>query len=152
MMRANLYEQRTLWKLTKSSLTRQSTGYSGLKWTETQFVLQGSVQTLFSLWRNGPYMGLSHLTVEVSRSHTDMSSSVGLIWMRDQPFTETSTWTTRNIHKTQTAVPPTWFEPAIPASECPPCSASVQSIDTKLNQNLLRNLADEACRQMKLSL
>jgi len=31
------------------------------------------------------------LTVEVLRSHSDTSHSVGLLWMTDQPDTETST-------------------------------------------------------------
>jgi len=30
--------------------------------------------------------------IEVSRSHSDTPHSVGLLWTRDQPVAETSTW------------------------------------------------------------
>jgi len=81
------------------------------------------------------YSGLGRLTVEVLRSHTDTSSSVGIIWMRDQPFTETSTWTTHNIHKIRTPTPQKGFEPVIPASEWPPGSASVQTYQYQMESN-----------------
>ena len=34
-------------------------------------------------------MGLGHLTVESSRSHSDTPHSVGLLWTSDQPDTQT---------------------------------------------------------------
>jgi hypothetical protein len=37
-------------------------------------------------------VGLSLLIVEVSRSHSDITNSVGLLWMSDRPIAETSTW------------------------------------------------------------
>jgi hypothetical protein len=47
-------------------------------------------------------LGLSLLTVEVSKSHSDTARSVGRLWESDQPDTETSTWQhttlTRNRH------------------------------------------------------
>ena len=43
-------------------------------------------------------VGLRLLTVEVSRSQSDTPQSVGLLWTRDQPVAETSTWQ----HKTFT--------------------------------------------------
>ena len=38
-----------------------------------------------------PVMGQGVLIMEVSRSHSDTPQSVGLLWMSDQPDTETST-------------------------------------------------------------
>jgi hypothetical protein len=37
-------------------------------------------------------VGLGLPIVEVSRSHSDTSQSVGLLWTRDRPVAETSTW------------------------------------------------------------
>jgi hypothetical protein len=39
--------------------------------------------------------------------------------MRDRPITETSLWTTQNIHNRQTAMRPVGFETAILANERP---------------------------------
>jgi len=39
-----------------------------------------------------PQVGQSLLIVEASWSHSDTQHSVGLLWMSDQPITETSTW------------------------------------------------------------
>ena len=122
-------------KSIKSSVTRQSTGCKGLKQTKTQFALKGSMQTfLFPPWRNSPaWTPATSLVRFRDRTQLDASSLVGLIWMRDQAFTETPTWTTHNIHKIQTSVPPTGFEPAIPASEWPPGSASVQTYQYEMD-------------------
>jgi len=38
------------------------------------------------------HSGLGRLPVEVSRSHTHASHSLELLWTRDRPFAETSTW------------------------------------------------------------
>jgi hypothetical protein len=51
-------------------------------------------------------------------THSDTPHSVGLLWTRDRPVTEASTWQ-HNIHKRQTSIPTARFEPAIPASERP---------------------------------
>ena len=48
----------------------------------------------------------------------DPPLSVGLLWMRDRPFAETSIFT-NNVHKSETSTPPTGFEPAISAKEPP---------------------------------
>jgi hypothetical protein len=45
----------------------------------------------------------------------DTPQSVGLLWTRDQPVAETSTWQTRNAYNRQTFMPSAGFEPAIPA-------------------------------------
>jgi hypothetical protein len=48
-----------------------------------------------------PLVGQGLLTVEASRSHSDTSHSVGLLWKSDKPVTETSTGqhiTTTDIH------------------------------------------------------
>ena len=39
--------------------------------------------------------------------------------MNDQLYAQTSTCTTQNTHKRQTSMPPTGFEPAMPASKRP---------------------------------
>jgi len=39
-----------------------------------------------------PFMGQGLLIIEASRSHSDTSHSVGLLWTSDQPDAETSTW------------------------------------------------------------
>jgi len=58
----------------------------------------------------------SLLIIEASRSHTDTSHSVVLLWTSDQPVAETSTWQ-YDTHKWQTSMPSAGFEPAILASE-----------------------------------
>ena len=60
---------------------------------------------------------LGFLFVEVSRSHSDTPHSVGLLWTRDRPVAETSTWqhTTHTTHRHPCH--PAVFEPAISASE-----------------------------------
>ena len=39
-----------------------------------------------------PLVGQDLLTVQVLRSHSDTPHSVGLLWTRDQPDEQTSTW------------------------------------------------------------
>jgi hypothetical protein len=39
-----------------------------------------------------PLVGLGLLVIEASLSHSDTPHSVGLLWTRDQPVAETSTW------------------------------------------------------------
>ena len=62
-----------------------------------------------------PPVGHGLLFLEVSRSHSDTSHSVGLLWASDQPVAET----THNTHKIQTSMHRAKFEPATPASERP---------------------------------
>ena len=50
-----------------------------------------------------------------SRSHSDTPHSVRLLLTCDQSDAETLT--THNTYKIQTSIPPSGFEPAIPASE-----------------------------------
>jgi len=59
----------------------------------------------FSVARQ-PLVEQGLLIVEVSRSHSDASHLIGLIWTSDQSETETS-------------IPLAGFETAIPAHECP---------------------------------
>ena len=67
-----------------------------------------------------PLMGQGLLIIEAFRlqsHHTrylDDLCSVRLLWTNDQSDAETSTWQNK-IHKKQTSMPPTGFEPAIPA-------------------------------------
>jgi len=49
-------------------------------------------QTPFSFSGSAALVGLGILIVEVSRSHADTPHSVGLLWTRDRPAAETSTW------------------------------------------------------------
>ena len=60
-------------------------------------------------------VGLGLLIVDVTRSHSDTPHSAGLLWSSDRPVAET----THNIRNRQTFIPPTGFEPAIPASQRP---------------------------------
>ena len=53
------------------------------------------------------------LTIEASRSHSDITHSVGLLWTSDQPDKQTSTWP-HNTHKRQTSMSTAVFEPTIP--------------------------------------
>ena len=62
-----------------------------------------------------PPVGLG-LIVEVSRSYSDTSRSVGLFWARDRPDAETSTWLHTTL-KRQISMLPTGFEPTIPAGK-----------------------------------
>ena len=58
-----------------------------------------------------PLVGQGLLIIEASRSHSETTHSVGLLWMNDQLYAQTSTCTTHNIHNRQTYMPPTGFEP-----------------------------------------
>jgi hypothetical protein len=61
-----------------------------------------------------PNLGLDHLIVEVSRSHTVTHTyPVGILWKSDQPVVEAATYTTHNKHKTRTSIHTSGFEPAI---------------------------------------
>jgi hypothetical protein len=52
-----------------------------------------------------PLVGQSFLIIEASRSHTDTSHSVGLLWTSDQLVAETSTWQ----HTKEISMPPAGF-------------------------------------------
>jgi len=45
-----------------------------------------------SPWPSSPPLGQDVLIVSASRSHSDTTHSVGLLWKSDQPVAETSTW------------------------------------------------------------
>jgi hypothetical protein len=53
----------------------------------------------------------------ITLKHTPHSA--GLLWTRDRPVPETSTWQNTNTHKRQTSMPTVGFEPTIPASARP---------------------------------
>jgi len=57
-----------------------------------------------------------HIT-QASRPHSDTPYSVVLLWASDQPDAVTCNWQHTSLQKRQTPMPPTRFEPAIPASE-----------------------------------
>jgi len=73
---------------------------------------------IFFTMAQQPPVGRGLLIIEASRSHSDATQSVGLLWTSHQPDVETSTWQ-QTSHKTKTSMPPVGFEPAIPASERP---------------------------------
>jgi hypothetical protein len=64
------------------------------------------------------FVGLGLFIVEASRSYSDTLHSVGLLWTRDHPDAETSTWQHKS-HKRQTSMTSAVFESTIPASERP---------------------------------
>jgi len=61
-------------------------------------IIQFYIQIYIYIYLFIPPLGLTALVdlgpliVEVSRSHSDTSHSVRLLWMSDQPVTETSSW------------------------------------------------------------
>ena len=58
----------------------------------TQFsVLMAWKLLYFSPMAQQPLVGQGLLIIEASRSHSDTSHSVGLLWTSDQPVAETST-------------------------------------------------------------
>jgi len=59
---------------------------------------------------------LGLLIFKVVRSHPDTPHSLRLLWMSDQPITETSTWQ-HTAATRDTSMPPTRFEPTVPASK-----------------------------------
>jgi len=69
--------------------------------------------------RRQPFVGQMLLIIEASRSHSDTTHPLGLLWMNDQPNIETSTWKHVVRIKRQTSMPSAGFEPAIPKSERP---------------------------------
>jgi hypothetical protein len=79
------------------------------------FSLKGII---YSMARQ-PIVGQGLLIVKASRSHSETSHSIGLLWTSDQPDADTANYTTYNTHKRQTSIFPAGFEPAAPASERP---------------------------------
>ena len=68
------------------------------------------------LWRNTPTQARAASFLRFLDQHSDTPQSVGLLWARDRPIAETSTWQ-YITHKTQTSMHPPWFESAIPTSD-----------------------------------
>jgi hypothetical protein len=68
-------------------------------------------------WCCSPPVGQGLPIIKASRSHSDTSHSVELLWTRDQPNTETSTWQHTTLTSDNTATSPPGFQPAIPARE-----------------------------------
>jgi hypothetical protein len=70
-------------------------------------------------WLDSPLEAKAASVFEASRSHSlDTPHSVGLLWTRDQPVAETSTWQ-HNTNRRQTSMPPAGFEATIPVSGLP---------------------------------
>ena len=65
------------------------------------------------------YSCQGHLPVEASRSHSDTTHSVGLLWTSDRLVAETFPCPKHNIHNRHTSMLSVRFEPAIPASKWP---------------------------------
>ena len=61
---------------------------------------------------------LDLLIVEVSRSHSDPTHSVRLLWTNDRSVAETSAWQFSRLNR-QTSMFSGRFEPGIPASDWP---------------------------------
>jgi hypothetical protein len=66
-----------------------------------------------------PVVGRDLVIMEASRSHSDTSHSVGLLWTSNQPDAETSTWQHNNRHKRHTSNALAGLEPTVPATEWP---------------------------------
>ena len=66
-----------------------------------------------------PYSDLGRLVAEVSISHRDTPHPAGLLWTRDRPVVETSTWQHTTFTADRPPYPPAGFEPAIRASARP---------------------------------
>jgi len=64
-----------------------------------------------------PLVGHVLLIIKASRSYSDTTHTVGLLWMSDQNIAETPTCTTYNIFNRETSMSRVGFEPAIPTSE-----------------------------------
>jgi hypothetical protein len=73
----------------------------------------------FHLFPRGeqPLVDQDLLNIETSRSQSDTSHSVGLLWTSDQPVAETATW--EYITRDRYPYTPVGFEPTIPAVERP---------------------------------
>jgi len=56
------------------------------------------------------------VTIDHIQSHTHL---VSILWIRDRPVENASTWTKHIIYKRKTSMPPVVFKPANPASEWP---------------------------------
>jgi hypothetical protein len=66
-----------------------------------------------------PLVGQGLFIIEASRSHSDTTHSVGLLWTSDQPVAETSTWQHTTLTRHKTSISPAGFKPTIPESERP---------------------------------
>ena len=66
-----------------------------------------------ALW---PTVGQVLLTVDASRSQSQTTQWVGLLWMSDRPVADL---TTHNTHSRQISMPSVAFEPAVSAGERP---------------------------------
>ena len=72
------------------------------------------------VWLDSPSGPFGLLIVEVSRSHSDTSYSVGNLWTSDRPVARDLYLTTHTtVNKRQASMPPAGFEPAIPEWERP---------------------------------
>ena len=78
---------------TPNSLTpiKQSTDHHTAYCHETQTTGQILVKNFLLPWRNS-MVGQCHMVIEDSRSYSDTTQSVGLLWTSDQPAGDTSTW------------------------------------------------------------
>jgi len=83
------------------------------------FIVKQGVDISFFFMAQQPLVGQGLLITEASRSQSDTSQSIRLLWTSDRPDAETCTFTTQKTHKRQTPMTPAGFEPAIPASDRP---------------------------------
>jgi hypothetical protein len=73
----------------------------------------------FFLLAPQPPVGQGFLIIDASRSHSDTTHAVGLLWTSDQPDAQNSTWQHTTLYKKQTSLLAAGFETAIPSSERP---------------------------------
>jgi hypothetical protein len=80
---------------------------------------------LRKLWLTGknsifvPRHNSPHWARASSLSHSNTTHSVGLLWTRDQPNAQTSTWQHTTLATDRHSCPRNKFEPAIPACDRP---------------------------------
>jgi len=72
----------------------------------------------FLFWPLSTYASLVQRVI-VTLSDTTHAHPVGLLWTKERPVAETSTWQHTTFSKRQTYVLPVGYEHAVPASERP---------------------------------
>jgi len=72
---------------------------------------------IFFLVAQHPYLGLGHLSVEVSKSHVVRHTTLSMTQLDEGSACPRDLYLPSfNTHKRQTSMPPAGFEPTIPAS------------------------------------
>jgi hypothetical protein len=119
-------------QIAHSSTNMQNGGCSAKQHTFKKLIFSFRNSLFFSM-RQQHLVGQGLLTAEVSRSHSDTSHSVGLLWTIDHPYADLYL-TTHNTH----IHAPSGFEPAIPASERP----QTHALDRVANSYNISNIKD----------